>query len=141
MKKLLSVLLALALMLPLCACAKTYTADEIAAIKEAAYNSGYSSGYDDGYFVGYDNARDAYSNAGPSYEYAADVDWVPIPWQSWQEICGNIMSIEEELEAAEDTGYISVDLIYGYLDNITWPGSYEDVEDDDYYEDYEDYED
>ncbi len=49
MKKLLSVLFALALILPLCACAETYTADEVADIKEAAYDSGYSSGYDDGY--------------------------------------------------------------------------------------------
>ena len=53
MKKLLSVLLALALMLPLCACAKTYTADEVADIKETAFDRGYSFGYDDGLYDGY----------------------------------------------------------------------------------------
>lgn len=131
MKEKLSVLLVLALVLPLCGCAKTYTADEVSDIREAAFSRGYSAGFD----AGYDAVHSESYEAESSYEYAADVDWVPIPWQCWQEIRGNIMSIEEELEAAEDTGYISVDLIYGYLDNITWPSAYEDYEDDNYCED------
>ena len=53
MRKLAAVLLVLALVLPLCACAETYTADEVADIKEAAFDRGYSFGYDDGRYDGY----------------------------------------------------------------------------------------
>ena len=49
MKGKLSVLLVLTLALPLCACAKTYTAEEIPDIREAAFDYGYTNGYDDGY--------------------------------------------------------------------------------------------
>lgn len=102
MRKLASVLLALALMLPLCACAETYTADEVADIKEAAFDRGYSSGYDDGY---YDAQNSASWDEG---EFLSDVDNAISPIHHAESI------IEDYLNG--DSASVDLDEIYFLLE-------------------------
>lgn len=46
---------------------------------------------------------------------------VTVDKDTWFEIYGNIKSIETALEESDSTGYIDVDDVWGYIDNITWP--------------------
>ena len=108
MKKLLSVLLALALMLPLCACAETYTADEVADIKEATFDRGYSSGYDDGY---YDAQNSASWDEG---EFLSDVDVAIAPLvKAYHLIENHLLEGDKAPELSE-----LYDLMYEGLDNL-----------------------
>lgn len=68
-----------------------------------------------------DRVEDARRYLSRLCDLGKPTETVTIERWRWDEIIGNVKSLQDELYDVWDSGYIQVDDVDGYLSNITWP--------------------
>lgn len=68
-----------------------------------------------------DRVEDARRYLSTLCDLGKPTETVTIERWRWDEIIGNVKSLQDELYDVWDSGYIKVDDVDGYLTNITWP--------------------